>query len=106
MPSKKRMILISKFLLIYFYYVTVILYILISVHNLYLLKGEIMTLHEAMCGMLAKAADGNLHVFMRDAYAIMAKKCQTLIEKKGPNFPVNQITSQEIADVKSINIYV
>jgi len=63
-----------------------------------------MILKQVLDGLLEKAVDMTIHVYMRDVYAIMASRVNRMISEKGPEFPASQLTAQEISRIKTINV--
>jgi len=63
-----------------------------------------MTLQQVLNGMLAKVYDITLNIYMRDVYTIMASRLNKMVIEKGAEFPASQLTVEEIASIKTINV--
>jgi hypothetical protein len=63
-----------------------------------------MTLQQVLNGMLAKVYDITLNIYMRDVYTIMASRLNKMVIEKSAEFPASQLTVEEIASIKTINV--
>jgi len=64
------------------------------------------TLHQVMIEALTRAASPQFNVYMQDAYALTARRLQKLIETKGANCPVSEVSIQDVENINIINIYI
>lgn len=64
-----------------------------------------MTLHQVMIEALSRAAAPNTNIYMQDAYAIAARKLQKLIEVKGADCPVSEVSVQDVANIHIVNTH-